>query len=158
MKTDEKIIETLNLSKHPEGGYFRQTYRSDFIVQPQKGSYTRSCATHIYYFLQRGMYSKFHKVKHDEIWNLYAGEGVKLHVYDDKNNKADEIILSKQNFDFHSVVRGNLWQAAEPIGDYVLVGCTVAPGWELEDEAYLSDHQEIIDQLVKLRPDLKRLI
>ena len=104
------------------------------------------------------MYSKFHKVKHDEIWNLYAGEGVKLHVYDDKNNKADEIILSKQNFDFHSVVRGNLWQAAEPIGDYVLVGCTVAPGWELEDEAYLSDHQEIIDQLVKLRPNLKRLI
>ena len=158
MKAHEKIIEKLNLSEHPEGGYFRQTYKSGFIVQPQKESYTRSSATHIYYYLQRGMYSKFHKVKHDEIWNLYDGEGVKLHVYDDKNNKADEIILSKQDFDFHRVVRGNLWQAAEPIGDYVLVGCTVAPGWELEDEAYLSDHQEIIDKLIKLRPDLKRLI
>jgi len=158
MKAYEKIVKKLNLSKHPEGGYYRQTYKSDLIVRPQKGSYTRSCATHIYYFLSRGMYSKFHKVKHDEIWNLYDGEGVKLHVYDDKNNKADEQILSNRDFEFHAVVRGDLWQAAEPIGDFTLVGCTVAPGWELEDEAYLSDHPEIIDKLIKLRPDLKRLI
>jgi predicted cupin superfamily sugar epimerase len=158
MEVYEKIIEILNLSKHPEGGYFRQTYKSGFIVKPEKESYTRSCATHIYYYLQRGMYSKFHKVKHDEIWNLYDGEGVKLHLYDDKNNRADEKILSKRDFDFHTVVRGDLWQAAEPIGDYVLVGCTVAPGWELEDEAYLCDRADVIDRLVELRPDLQRLI
>ena len=158
MKAHEKIIELLDLSKHDEGGYFRQTYKSDFIVQPQQESYTRSSATHIYYFLSRGMHSKFHKVKHDEIWNLYDGEGIKLHIYDDKNYKADEIILSKQDLDFHTVVHGDLWQAAEPVGDFVLVGCTVAPGWELEDEEYLSDYQEIIDKLIKLQPDLKRLI
>ena len=158
MKAHEKIIELLDLSKHDEGGYFRQTYKSDFIVQPQKESYTRSCATHIYYYLQSGMYSKFHKVKHDEIWNLYDGKGLKLHVYDAKNNAVQEKILSQSDFDFHTVVRGDLWQAAEPIGDYVLVGCTVAPGWEFEDEAYLSDHPEIMDQLIKLRPDLQRLI
>jgi predicted cupin superfamily sugar epimerase len=85
----EKIIEIIDLEQHPEGGYFRQTYKSDFIVRPQKESYTRSSATHIYYFLSRGMHSKFHKVKHDEIWNLYDGEGLKLHVYDDKNNNPD---------------------------------------------------------------------
>ena len=158
MKAYEEIIKKLNLSKHDEGGYFCQTYKSDLIVRPQIGSYTRSSATHIYYFLSRGMHSRFHKVKHDEIWNLYDGEAVKLHVYDDKNNKVDEQILSKRDFKFHTVVHGNLWQAAEPIGDYVLVGCTVAPGWELEDEAYLSDHPEIIEKLIELRPDLKRLI
>jgi len=158
MKAYEKIIEKLNMTKHDEGGYFRQTYKSDFIVQPEKESYKRSSATHIYYFLSRGMYSKFHKVKHDEIWNLYDGEGVKLHVYDDQNKKVDEQILSKSHFKFHAVVQGDLWQAAEPIGDFVLVGCTVAPGWELEDEAYLSDHPEMMDKLVNLRPDLKRLI
>ena len=158
MKAYEKIVKKLNLSKHPEGGYYRQTYKSDLIVRPQKGSYTRSCATHIYYFLSRGMNSKFHKVKHDEIWNLYDGEGVKLHIYDDKDNKVDEQILSKSHFKFHTIVHGNLWQAAEPIGDFVLVGCTVAPGWELEDEAYLSDHPEIIEKLIELRPDLMRFI
>ena len=158
MKAYEKIIEILDLSKHDEGGYFRQTYKSNFIVQPEKESYRRSSATHIYYYLQRGMYSKFHKVKHDEIWNLYDGEGVKLHVYDDKNNKVDEQILSKSHLKFHTVVNGDLWQAAEPIGDFVLVGCTVAPGWELEDEAYLSDYPEIMDKLIALRSDLQCLI
>ena len=158
MKANEEIIKDLNLSPHDEGGFFRQTYKSDYIVQPQKESYTRSSATHIYYFLSRGMHSIFHKVKHDEIWNLYDGEGVKLYIYDDKDNKMDEQILSKCNFNFHAIVHGNLWQAAEPIGDYVLVGCTVAPGWELEDEDYLSDHPKIIDKLIELRPELKRLI
>ena len=158
MKTHVKIIKKLNLSKHDEGGYFCQTYKSDLIVQPDRESYTRSSATHIYYYLSRGMHSRFHKVKHDEIWNLYDGEGVKLYIYDDKVNKVGEKILSKQNFNFHTVVLNNLWQAAEPIGDYVLVGCTVTPGWELEDEEYLSDHPEVIGKLGKLRPDLKSLI
>jgi predicted cupin superfamily sugar epimerase len=158
MKAYEKIIETLDLSKHPEGGYFRQIYKSHFIIRPEKESYKRSCATHIYYYLQRGMYSKFHKVKHDEIWNLYDGESVKLHVYDEMNNKVDEQILSKRDFKFHAIVQGDLWQAAEPVGDFVLVGCTVAPGWELEDEAYLSDHPKILEKLVKLKPNLQRLI
>jgi predicted cupin superfamily sugar epimerase len=104
------------------------------------------------------MHSRFHKVKHDEIWNLYDGEGVKLYIYDDKGNTVGEEILSKQNYKFQTVVRCNLWQAAEPIGDFVLVGCTVAPGWEMEDEAYLSDHTTTMDKLLKLRPDLRRLI
>ena len=158
MEAYEKIIKILELEQHPEGGHFRQTYKSGFIVRPQKESYLRSCATHIYYSLQSGMYSKFHKVKHDEIWNLYDGEGLKLHVYDAKNNTVEEKILSKKDFDFHTVVRGDLWQAAEPIGDYVLVGCTVAPGWEFEDEEYLCDRPEVADKLTNLRPDLKRLL
>jgi hypothetical protein len=104
------------------------------------------------------MHSKFHKVKHDEIWNLYDGAGIKLHVYDAENNVVEERTLSKRGFDFHTVVCGDLWQAAEPIGDYVLVGCTVAPGGELEDEEYLCDRPEIADKLTDLRPDLKRLL
>lgn len=158
MKAYEKMIKDLNLSPHDEGGYFRQTYKSDFIIQPQKKKYTRSSVTHIYYFLSKGMHSIFHKVKHDEIWNLYDGEGVKLYIYDAGNKKVEERILSKKNLDFHTVVPGNLWQAAEPLGDYVLVGCTVAPGWESEDEEYLSDHPEVIEKLGRLRPDLKRLV
>lgn len=158
MKSYDEIIKKLNLSKHDEGGYFRQTYKSGLIVQPQKESYTRSSATHIYYFLSKGMHSRFHKVKHDEIWNLYDGEGVKLYIFDDKANTVDEQTLSNRDFKFHAVVHGDLWQAAEPIGDFVLVGCTVAPGWESEDEEYLSDHPGVIDKFNNLRPDLKRLI
>lgn len=158
MKSHEEIIKDLNLSPHNEGGFFRQTYKSDYTVQPQKESYARSCVTHIYYFLSKGMHSIFHKVKHDEIWNLYDGEGVTLYTFDAENDKVEEQILTQQDLKFHAVVRGDIWQAAEPIGDYVLVGCTVAPGWELEDEEYLSDHAEIVEKLGMLRPDLKRLI
>jgi predicted cupin superfamily sugar epimerase len=158
MKAFEEIINVLNLSPHDEGGFFRQTYKSELIVKPAKESYARSSVTHIYYFLSKGMYSIFHKVKHDEIWNLYDGEGVKLYIYDAENKKIEERILSKENLNFHTVVPGNLWQAAEPSGDYVLVGCTVAPGWESEDEEYLSEHPEVVEKLGKLRPDLMRLI
>ena len=56
MKAYEEIIKKLNLSKHDEGGYFYQAYKSDLIAQPQKESYTRSSATHIYYFLSKGMH------------------------------------------------------------------------------------------------------
>ena len=76
-----------------------------------------------------------------------------------KGQKADNRTLKKEEkIRKKRVGQGDLWQAAEPIGDFVLVGCTVAPGWELEDEEYLSDHPEIIDKLIKLRPDLQRLI
>lgn len=158
MKAYEEIIKDLDLSPHDEGGFFRQTYKSDLIVKPAKESYARSSVTHIYYFLSKGMHSKFHKVKHDEIWNLYDGEGVKIYIFDDKNNRVEEHILSKRDFEFHTVVQADIWQAAEPVGDYVLVGCTVAPGWESEDEEYLSDHPEVIEKLGRLRPDLKRLV
>jgi predicted cupin superfamily sugar epimerase len=158
MKAYEEIIKDLNLSPHEEGGFFRQTYKSGLIVKPAKESYARSSVTHIYYFLSKGMHSIFHKVKHDEIWNLYDGEGLKLYIYDAENKKIEERMLTKENLNFHTVVPGNFWQAAEPAGDYVLVGCTVAPGWELEDEEYLSDHPESAEKLGKLRPDLIRLI
>ena len=158
MKAYEEIIKDLNLSPHDEGGFFRQTYKSELIVKPAKESYVRSSVTHIYYFLSKGMHSIFHKVKHDEIWNLYGGEGVKLYIYDAESNKIEERTLSKKNLNFHTVVARNLWQAAEPVGDYVLVGCTVAPGWESEDEEYLSEHPEVAEKLGRLRPDLKRLV
>ena len=94
MKTSEEIRETLNLSKHPEGGFFRQTYKSELLVQPLKGAYKRAAATHIYYFLPEGTFSKFHKVKHDEIWHLYRGEGIKLYLFDAEDNKVSEQYLS----------------------------------------------------------------
>lgn len=156
--TTKNIIERLNLAKHPEGGYFRETYRSDLIVKPQKKTYTRAAATHIFYFLPKGEYSKFHKVKHDEIWNLYDGGGVKFHIFDAEADKFCEHTLSARNFNYHAVIKGGLWQAAEPIGDYALVGCTVTPGYEVADEVYLCDDPETTNQLLRLSQDGKRLI
>lgn len=157
MKASE-IIEKLRLSEHPEGGFFRQTYKSELIVQPHKEIHTRAAVTHIYYFLQEGTHSRFHKVKHDEIWNLYDGEGIKLYLFDAVRNRVDDRILSANNFNYHTVIPGGIWQAAEPIGDYALVGCTVAPGYEIEDEIYLFDDAEASNKLIKLTPELKRLI
>ncbi len=158
MKAAEEIIEKLNLSEHPEGGYFRQTYKSELLVQPLKSSYERVAATHIYYFLPEGTYSKFHKVKHDEIWTLYAGGGVKLYLFDANENKVSERILSARDLKYHTVIQGSVWQAAEPIGDYALLGCIVAPGWEMEDTVNLCDDHDTLKRLIKLMPDYNRLI
>jgi predicted cupin superfamily sugar epimerase len=82
-----EIIKRLNLLEHPEGGFFRQTFKSDRLV---KAISVRSAFTHIYYLLPSGTYSRFHRVAQDEIWNLYEGEGVKLFIFDADTNKFSE--------------------------------------------------------------------
>ena len=152
------LIEELGLSKHPEGGFFRQSFKSGVKIQPQDQTALRAAITHIYFYLPKGSYSRFHKNRYDEVWNLYSGEGIRIYLYDAKKYSVSSEELKASAFTFHLVVPGGIWQAAEPIGEDVLVGCSVAPGWETDDEVYLFDDSQMSKTLVELEPRWERLI
>ena len=116
-------MEPRNFIKHPEGGRFLEVFRSAKMVSTQNGA-IKSAITHIYFSLKPGEISRFHKVASDEIWNLYKGSGLNLYTWDSTNTPPKHIILSSSNNCFCYVVPADTWQAAEPISDTVLVGCS----------------------------------
>ena len=127
-------------------------------VQAQDQPNLRMALSHIYYYLPRGAYSRFHKNRYDEVWNLYSGEGLRFILFDQQKRLVTEKYIRTSHLAFHLVVPGGVWQASEPIGDYALVGCTVAPGWEIEDEVYLFDNEEAPKTLSELKPEFEHLI
>lgn len=129
------------LAPHPEGGYFKETYRSTEGISaealPPRFNGDRSFSTAIYYLLERGDYSGFHKIKSDECWHFYAGETLLIHVIEE--NGVYHCVQLGACLDegevFQFVVPANAWFAAEPAGNsaFALVGCTVAPGFDFKD-------------------------
>jgi predicted cupin superfamily sugar epimerase len=136
MSTVNQIIENFQLQPHPEGGYFREVYRSEQVVASSTVGAERNTVTHIYFLLARGQLSRFHKVLHDEIWNVYAGSPIRLLRYD--GNDVQEVVIGEGRDDFMAIIPGGVWQAAESTGDYTLVGCTVAPGFDFADFSFMS--------------------
>lgn len=121
--TAEAIIAALGLEPHPEGGHYRETYRDP------AGIGGRAHSTAIYYLLRAGERSAWHRVDAAEIWHHYAGAALRLSI------GAEAVILGKDlaaGERPQAVVPAGVWQAAEPLGDWVLVGCTVAPGFCFE--------------------------
>jgi predicted cupin superfamily sugar epimerase len=125
-------MKVKNLEKHPEGGRFKEIFRSEKHVTTTDGR-TRSALTHIYFELGEGEVSRFHRVTSDEIWNLYEGAGILLYLWDDAADTLETIELSTKNREFCHVVKAGMWQAAKPLNGKVLVGCSVGPGFEFED-------------------------
>jgi len=152
----EKLIKTYGLLPHPEGGYYKEIYRSDTIVTTLAAGEKRNAATHIYFLLLKGQVSKFHKVLHDEIWNFYEGSPLRLVKYD--LSKVQEEKIGPGHDSFVSVVRGGCFQAAEPTGDFSFVGCTVAPGFEFDDFSFLNDDPELARTVKQNHPDLEKFI
>ena len=120
-----EIIETLGMQRHPEGGWFVETFRDG------QGD-ARAYSTAIYYLLESGDCSHWHRVRDaSEVWHFYAGDPLLLTLSD--GGAVDKITLGT---DFangqrpQAVVPANVWQAARPLGRFTLVGCTVAPGFE----------------------------
>ena len=131
-------IQALNLTPHPEGGRFREIYRSPDSVALTDGR-TRSALTHIYFHLAEGELSRFHRVEQDEVWNLYHGS-VRLHLLTE-TGEYTETTLSAAEQCFCSVIPAGAWQAAEPLEGDGLVGCTVAPGFDFADFQLINrDH------------------
>jgi predicted cupin superfamily sugar epimerase len=132
-------IEKLQLIKHPEGGYFREVYRSGemITIEAPKKNLKRNVSTSIYFLLEGSQVSKFHKLRSDELWHFYDGGSVKVYVIDEKG-KLTEIILGKKTEDgevFQTVIKKNNWFAAEVINkrSFSLIGCTVSPGFDFTD-------------------------
>lgn len=161
MLTDKDIIQKLNLQPHPEGGYFRETYRSvGEISEASLGadySGKRNYSTCIYFLLTSDKFSAFHRIKQDEIWHFYDGSPVRIHMISEDGKYFNVVVGRDLDNDEvpQYVVEGGDWFAAEVVEDdsFSLVGCTVSPGFDFQDFE-MSTRKE----LVELFPDLENVI
>jgi uncharacterized protein len=125
--TAAEIIRILNLKPHPEGGHFIETFRDAMDATE------RAASTAIYFLLMRGERSHWHRVDAAEVWHYYAGAPLKLEVAEKKEGPVHRMHLGPDLAGGErpqAVVPPHAWQAAESLGDWTLVGCTVAPGFE----------------------------
>ncbi len=166
MKRLDKIILNLKLKPHPEGGFYRETYRSygeikqDSLDTKFKGK--RNYSTCIYFLLTSEVFSAFHRINQDEIWHFYDGSPINLHIITPEGEYSKTVI--GRDIDHEQVpqfiVPGGCWFAATVINknDYSLVGCTVSPGFDFLDFELPSrndliikfpQHKKIITELTK---------
>ncbi|CAD6543900.1 cupin domain-containing protein [Paraburkholderia metrosideri] len=133
----DELIRRFNLTPHPEGGFFSETYRS--AARVDRGDLTaRSASTAIYYLLCDGAHSAWHRIRSDEVWHFYAGEPLRVHVLAENGSLITHKLgnaLTHANAVFQAVVPAGLWFAAECAdpATFALVGCTVAPGFEFSE-------------------------
>jgi predicted cupin superfamily sugar epimerase len=121
-----EIIARLALQPHPEGGHYRETFRD-----PRLDSSGRSASTAIYFLLARGERSHWHRIDAVEIWHYYAGSALSLQMADDSGQRAVRLGPDLAAGEVpQAIVPAQAWQAAESTGDWTLVGCTVAPGFD----------------------------
>jgi hypothetical protein len=158
------IIQSLDLKPHPEGGYFKENYRSEGVISkaslgpvfPEK----RNFSTAIYFLLRSGEFSAFHRIRQDEIWHHYMGTTIVLHMIDQKGNYSSQKVGKKlQNDEVPQfVVPGGVWFAAEILEEnaYALLGCTVSPGFDFQDFEMPSGSQ-LINQYPRHKEILERL-
>jgi predicted cupin superfamily sugar epimerase len=122
------IIRLLDLKPHPEGGHYRQTFRDQRAVDGE-----RAASTAIYFLLARAEHSHWHKVDAVEVWHYYAGAPLMLEIAASASAPVERITLGPNlaaGERPQAVVPAHTWQAARSLGDWTLVGCTVAPGFE----------------------------
>ncbi len=163
----EFLIQKFNLQPHPEGGYYRETYRSNASIPknvlPQWYSGDRNHSTCIYFLLTSDTFSAFHRIHQDEIWHFYDGSPIVLHMISDDGDYSN--ITIGNHFDAGQVpqfvVPGGYWFAAEVLEKeaYAFVGCTVSPGFHFDDFQLPSQkvllelfpvHKEIIEKLTRI--------
>jgi uncharacterized protein len=121
-----EIIRLLDLKPHPEGGHFREVFRD--VRQVDSG---RAASTAIYFLLARGERSQWHRIDAAELWHFYAGAPLELKIA--ANGRHEVITLGNDLVAGQrpqAVVPAHAWQAARSSGDWTLIGCTVAPGFE----------------------------
>ena len=129
----EELVRTLALKPHPEGGWYREVYRSRMRVTAPSGE--RAALTTIYYLLERRQRSRWHVVGADELWHFYYGSPLELFAYDPDSHVASRQVLDHPTAGREpvAIIPTGVWQAARTLGDYTLVGCSVAPGFEFAD-------------------------
>jgi predicted cupin superfamily sugar epimerase len=150
-----ELIRTLQLQPHPEGGFYRETFRSTLRVSPDQRP-VRSALTTIYFLLAAGGFSAWHRVHSDEVWHWHEGEPLELLLASADFRTVQRRQLGRIGAGIEPVVTvpAGWWQAARPLGTYALCGCTVAPGFEFEDFSFLRDNPAAVDALRAAAPDL----
>lgn len=163
MTTAAEIIEELQLAPHPEGGYYREMYRSTDRIAEDCLHYrfcggSRSVSTAIYFLMETGNFSAFHRIKSDELWHHY--EGVALEIVVIHPHPSAKLEILKLGKDIRNgeqplrVVAEGCWFASRVVNDgFALVGCTVAPGFDFADFELAQ-----CDKLVQSYPEHKAII
>ena len=122
----QSIVNLLDLAPHPEGGFYRETFRAPG---------PRAASTAIYFLLPAGTFSAFHRIRSDEVWHHYDGDPLELHVVD--GDRHERVVLGRDLASGERpqhVVPAGAWQAAIPLGTrWTLCGCTVAPGFDFAE-------------------------
>lgn len=158
--TLDALLARLDLAPHPEGGFFRETFRARRRVEASDGVQRAAC-TQILYALGAGQHSAWHRVRSDELWQHHAGAPLDLHLLDGRDgHRVVRLGDVREGHAPQAVVPADTWQAAVPVGEpWALLGCTVAPGFDFDDFTLASrgelledfpDHHEII---VALTPE-----
>ncbi len=155
----EHWVKKLSLEEHPEGGYFRQTYKSDMQFTLPGYDGPRSAGTAIYYLLKSGQLSAFHRLKSDEVWHFYTGSALALHLID-TGGRLGRVLLGNdfsRGQAFQAVVRAGTWFATSVVRQrsYSLVGCTVAPGFEYRDWE-LGDRETLVREYPAHRKTIEK--
>ncbi|GAB2831871.1 cupin domain-containing protein [Ferruginibacter profundus] len=137
----QQLIQQYNLQVHPEGGWYKETYKSKAVIAanalPQGFSGDRAFSTAIYFLLEAGNFSAFHRIKSDECWHFYTGDPLLVYIIQ-QDGQLDIIKLGSDFTNgelFQYVVPANCWFASRPAPQsrFCLVGCTVAPGFDFAD-------------------------
>jgi predicted cupin superfamily sugar epimerase len=138
--TAKTLIEQLALARHPEGGWFKETYRASEKVAaqalPARFGGERSVSTAIYFLLEAGDISALHRIQSDEVWHFYAGSTLRVHgIFPDGAYQEWKLgANTAAGEQFQAVVPASCWFGAELAeGGFALVGCTVAPGFDFAD-------------------------
>ena len=156
----ELWIKRLNLKPHPEGGYYRETYRAAESIPasalPSRFGGPRTFSTSIYFLLRSPQVSVFHRLAADEVWHFYDGTPLSLYLLCSTFGLRKITLGSEPGpqHELEAVVPAGTWFAAEPAqGGWSLVGCTVAPGFEFSD-LQLAEESDLVD----LAPDEGALV
>jgi len=162
----QEIVDKLGLLPHPEGGFYKETYRSEGEITEgslnENFSSNRSYCTGIYFLLTKDNFSAFHKIKQDEMWHFYDGDPLAVDIIDKEGKYIKQLIgnnFSKNQVPQFVVPKG-CWFASsvEDGGEYSLVGCTVSPGFDFDDFQLATrhsltttypKHQQIISKLTR---------
>ncbi|MFD2565434.1 cupin domain-containing protein [Aquimarina rubra] len=165
-KEVEEIVARLHMKPHPEGGFYKETYRSDGIIPKavlKEGfSGDRNYCTAIYFLLTSENFSAFHRIKQDEMWHFYGGSSLYVHVITAEGEYIKHTVGMNldQGETPQLVVSAGCWFASsvKDVEGYSFVGCTVSPGFDFEDFELASkddlvsqypDHSEIIMQYTR---------
>lgn len=154
-----ELITRLQLAPHPEGGFYREIYRSEMRVDPTDGRPLRSALTVIHFLLTRGAFSRWHRVAADELWQYVEGDGLDLFVCDrDFRQVIRRRVAAAPIDDITRVVPAGDWQAARCPGEYCLVTCSVSPGFEFDDFDLLTDLPETAVRFRQLQPEWQEFV
>jgi uncharacterized protein len=157
----EDLINILRLTKHPEGGYYKETYRSEVRITDNSASHhfpnNRHFATAIYFLIEKDNFSAFHRIKSDETWHFYDGDPLEVIEIDMHGNIMCTPVGRdiKKGEVYQYTVKAGHWFASRVLhgGDFSFVGCTVSPGFDFNDFELAN-----ADELIHLFPQHSQII